>query len=193
MYFFRVGFISYEVISTYKILSKGIDTSVIDITEPKLQQLARTNRKYVDIKPKRGRSLSFIDKFWDSVAFTYAKKLLTIAQSDDLRTRKKAVDALSRIKTLDDWHYSLLAHMLDARTAVGLARSEDVDLKYFLKPPNRYVYYNHERIVSWMKHFLTSLEKCSKHPCMSYFISKAFVNPQVRDTAKNISLFSINM
>lgn len=116
------------------------------------------------------------------MTYSYARRLLNIAQSDDRNARVRAVDALAKIKNLDGWHYSLLAHTCDARTAVGLARTKDVDLKFFVNPPDRYVYYNHDKIVSWMKHFLISLTKRSEHPCMAYFIKKAFVNVQVTFT-----------
>lgn len=168
----------YQIHTTYSVLNTAIDTTVIDVTEPKSKK-TNISKKYVVIDPKQFKSQSPFDRFWDSLSFTYSRRLLNIAQSEDENFRRRAVDALAHIKTLDSWHYSILAHMVDARTAVGLARSENVDLKYFLKPPSRYVIYNHDRIVSWMKHFLISLDRCSKHPCMTYFINKAFINPQV--------------
>ncbi|GLV44251.1 uncharacterized protein CBL_12453 [Carabus blaptoides fortunei] len=173
-----VGWLGYEVHSMYKILNTSLDTSVIDHLEDNPKKFISANKKYICIESEPKKSPSFIDRFWDSVTYSYARRLLNIAQSDDRNARVRAVDALAKIRNLDGWHYSLLAHTCDARTAVGLARTKDVDLKFFVNPPDRYVYYNHDKIVSWMKHFLISLTKHSEHPCMAYFIKKAFVNVQ---------------
>lgn len=149
--------------------------------EPSSNAIHEATDEYLVIdKIKNQDSSPFsIGRLWYSLKFAYCLRLLNLANNDDKKTRIKAVKYLGSVRNLGNWHYSLLAHMCDARTAAGLARIKDVDLKYFLEPPFRYVSYNHEMLVNTMKEFLIVLHAKSKHLCMEYFISRAFVDVQV--------------
>ncbi|CAH1994451.1 unnamed protein product [Acanthoscelides obtectus] len=76
---------------------------------------------------------------------------------------------------MDQWHCCLLANMIDARAAVGLARSGDVDKRLFLEPPLRYHNFNKDMLVNVMRDFLINLYEKSQHQCLGYFLSKVFV------------------
>lgn len=149
--------------------------------EPPLQELYKENEEFVAARWLKSYQPSVfnLSRLWNSLKFSYARRLLSMANSGNKGVRVRAVAQLGRISNLDNWHYSLLAHMCDARTAVGLARTKDVDFRFFLEPPFRYMTYNHEMIVNTVKEFLIALHAKSKHLCLGYFISRAFVDVQV--------------
>ena len=64
--------------------------------------------------------------------------------------------------------------MCNADTAVGLARSENVDLRFFLPPPYRLISPNYEKLIKCVKTFIRKLNEHSAHPCLVYFIDKTF-------------------
>lgn len=69
--------------------------------------------------------------------------------------------------------------MIDPRTAVGLARTADSDLRLFPNPPIRYLVHTHDMIVDLVKDLLVKLHATSQHPCMGYFVSKVFADVDV--------------
>lgn len=150
--------------------------------EPPLQESYKENEDFVAARWLKSYQPSIfnLSRLWNSLKFSYARRLLSMANSGNRAVRIRAVTQLGRISNLDSWHYSLLAHMCDARTAVGLARARDVDFRFFLEPPFRYITYNHEMIVNTMKEFLIALHAKSKHLCLGYFISRAFIDVQVK-------------
>ena len=115
---------------------------------------------------EKPQTLSYlIMKWWKSLNRNLAHRLLYMAQHGSKKEREKAVHSLSSLKHLKgnpyfffikkiflrkhtikniifllDWHYRDVAQMLDARTAVALARTKNSDLRFFLKPP-----YYHEQ------------------------------------------------
>lgn len=111
---------------------------------------------------------------WDTLKFAYARRLVRLASSDKKSYRIKAIKQLAQIKNLDKWHCALLANMIGPQTAVALARSGGADKRLFMEPPLRYHNYNRDMIVNAMREFLIGLFERSQHPCMGYFLSKAF-------------------
>ncbi|KAF2904971.1 hypothetical protein ILUMI_01214 [Ignelater luminosus] len=187
-----VGWIITQINKTYRTLNSVLDTSVIHFMEP---------MKHVDHKQKVDDNFVLINwiktydnneqaakKGWNSLKFAYARRLLNMTNSENSAVRRRAVKQLAEIKNLDNWHYSLLAHILDARTAVGLARTEDVDPRFFIQPPYRYLSYNHEMIINSMKEFLIALNNRSKHSCMTYFINRAFFDQDAERLLDNESV-----
>lgn len=116
---------------------------------------------------------------WDALKFAYARRLVRLANNDNKTFRIKAIKQLAQIKHLDKWHCALLANMIDPRTAVALARSGGADKRLLMEPPLRYHNYNRDMIINAMREFLISLFEKSQHPCMGYFLSKAFVYEHV--------------
>lgn len=87
----------------------------------------------------------------------------------------KALNKLAKANYLDNWHYALVANMMDSQSAVTLARTENVDKRLFLEPPYRYHNYDKDQLINEMREFLITLYDKSQHPCIGYFLSKAFV------------------
>lgn len=146
--------------------------------EPQRRELEEDDKDFVTIKwfKTYQNTTSRLNRIWNSLTFSYARRLLSLASSESKAVRWRAIKQLAKIKYLDNWHYTLLAHMCDAKVAVGLARSKDVDLRFFTEPPYKY---NQEMLVNIVKEFLVDLHVKSKHVCIGYFISRVFVDVQV--------------
>ncbi|CAH1373103.1 unnamed protein product [Tenebrio molitor] len=169
------GWLCYQIQTTKNVLTNALDTSILSIVEPTITEKPE-NEDFVVIdmgREQEGQDASFRSN-WSSFKFSFAKRLLILANSENKYLRKKAVRQLARIKKLDNWQFNLLSNMIDARTAVGLARTPDVDPRFFIPPPLRYLGHTHNMIVDVMKDLLVNLHAISQHPCMDYFISKAF-------------------
>lgn len=155
-----------------------MDTSVLHLKTSQLQE--DEDQEYIDVQPffpyERN---SVLHSTWDSIKFAYARRLVRLANSDDPEYRVKAVKHLAKVKNLDEWHCSLLANMIDPRTAVGLARSGEADKRLLMEPPLRYHNYNKDMLVNAIRDFLINLYEKSQHPCLGYFLSKVFVYEHV--------------
>lgn len=101
-------------------------------------------------------------------------RLLHLANSGDYEQHLKAVKELSRLK-LPDAEYSQIAQSCSYRTAVGLARSANVDLRFFLPPPPLPPAIQGRTIVSLFREILTKLPTNSDklHSCITYYTTTA--------------------
>uniref|UniRef100_A0A2I3RZJ4 Protein SERAC1 n=1 Tax=Pan troglodytes TaxID=9598 RepID=A0A2I3RZJ4_PANTR len=61
--------------------------------------------------------------------------LLRKSKSDDKTTRLEAVREMSETHHWHDYQYRIIAQACDPKTLIGLARSEESDLRFFLLPP----------------------------------------------------------
>ncbi|PSN32433.1 hypothetical protein C0J52_22989 [Blattella germanica] len=106
--------------------------------------------------------------FWKSLKKSYCYQLVAMAQSKDRADRLKAVKLLSRQKHLKDWECQQVAQMCDARTAVGLARCEGIDLRLFLKPPYSHKTPTKQELTENICNLLFDLNKINNHACIKY-------------------------
>lgn len=161
-----------------------MDTHVIDVMEPPIDTHYEDNRafkvqKWLNVRDVREPSVLSLRWIWNRVVYAYARRLLYMANNERREIRLRAIKHLGGIKSLDNWYYYYLSHMYDVRTAVGLARIKDVDLRFFAEPPYRYLTYDHEMFVNTVKDFLVALHAASKHVCLEYFINEAFEDAHV--------------
>lgn len=184
--FFSFGYLGWQINSILDIVHHTIDTSVLDMEESAPKKAIQYTVNYIELPKEPGKSESIIDRFWDSMTFSYARRLLNLAQNENREYRLRAVESLSKIKNLDDWHYSFLAHMCDERTAVALARTEGVDQRFFLSPPKQLLFDDDVQLTTWMKELMQKLNTTCHHQCLSNFTKQNFINIQVR--LLNISL-----
>ena len=119
-----------------------------------------------------------IMKWWKSLTRNVAYKLLNIAQTSNDTERLKALYTLTSLNLKGiflvciiyqffaqiffnskfiDWHYQHIAQMLDAKTAVSLARMPNVDLRFFLQPPYHHVQYKLHVCIYYNYIYSTSL------------------------------------
>lgn len=151
--------------------------------EPSSYQNYKDENEYIFpkwIKPNQ-TSESVISKGWNSLKFLYAQRLLNLSKSENKMIRLRAMEQMRMIKKLDNWQYSLLAHMCDANTAIGLSRTPGVDPKLFVEPPRNYTTYNYYMLVNEAREFLLHLESQASHPCLTKFINQAFAEVTNRD------------
>lgn len=177
---FSSGWLFYQVKKTGDIFTNALDTEVLSLDEPIADMKEKKdNYVFIDIqKAQEYQDFSFYSS-WGNLKFSLAKRLLILANNDNKFIRTKAVRQLARIKKLDYWQFALLATMIDAKTAVGLARTENVDPRLFIEPPIQYLGHTQTMIINVMKDLLVNLHAKSQHPCMGVFISKAFAHHPV--------------
>ncbi|CAH1785151.1 unnamed protein product [Owenia fusiformis] len=97
--------------------------------------------------------------------------LLRLAQSNDHNVRLMGVEALSKQTDWCDSDYLEIAQACDARTLIGLARSPETDLRFFLPPPK--LPYVEESLEDQFRKLLSALPNEGIDKCTSYFTSTA--------------------
>lgn len=164
-----------QIKKTQEILNNTIDTSIIDLMEPRVEQELDTKKfVYIDWLKTYKATESTVTRGWNTLKFMFARRLLILANSDNREMRLRAIKHLGGIKNLENWQYSILAHMCNARTAVGLARTPKVDQRFFLQPQLKYATFNHYMLVKTLEEFLKYLNSLSNHRCLAKFISRVF-------------------
>ncbi|XP_051172225.1 protein SERAC1 isoform X2 [Leptopilina boulardi] len=166
-------------VATNVLQLENIHVQYIYVDDPRLKEIFMFREKedlnsYVKEKPQNLTNI--IMKWWKSLNRSLAYRLLYMARNGSKKERDKAVYSLSNLKHLKDWHYRGLAQMLDARTAVSLARMPNTDLRFFLPPP--YFHENHKLfdLIERAHKILLKLDNLchSCHPCLKQFINRKF-------------------
>ncbi|XP_071997145.1 protein SERAC1 isoform X2 [Engystomops pustulosus] len=99
--------------------------------------------------------------------------LLKGTQSTDKRVRLEAVQNIAGIHYCRDYQYRTVAQACDKRTTIGLARSKDVDLRFFLTPPALPKVDDNYSIENEVRQLLSSLPQTELDKCIKYFTSLA--------------------
>ena len=101
-------------------------------------------------------------------------RLLHQANTGSYEAHIKAVQELSKLQ-LSDSEFRQLAQSCDCRTAVGLARSAGVDLRFFLPPPLTPSEFKNKELIQLFRDILVKLPADSEqvHDCVKYFTSEA--------------------
>ncbi|XP_049812360.1 protein SERAC1 isoform X2 [Schistocerca nitens] len=160
----------------------------IYITDPKLKDdinlfASKCSEKDVDqILPWK-----WLESWRQSLAW----RLLSVAKTGDKYERLKAVRTLASLKDLKDSDFCNIAQSCDARTAVGLARSDGADLKYFLKSVYVNLYHNKQDVIDRLKQLLISLDNKSNHHCLRYLMAKTLPEYQRQDRIFDPEMSSI--
>uniref|UniRef100_A0A672Z668 Protein SERAC1 n=1 Tax=Sphaeramia orbicularis TaxID=375764 RepID=A0A672Z668_9TELE len=99
--------------------------------------------------------------------------LLKRTQSSNKAIRMQAVQELADNHHWHDYQYQTAAQFLDQRTAVGLARTPQVDLRFFLSPPTLPVLEDGMSAEDGLRQLLASLPQSEVDKCVQYFTSLA--------------------
>uniref|UniRef100_A0A8C5N4T0 Protein SERAC1 n=1 Tax=Leptobrachium leishanense TaxID=445787 RepID=A0A8C5N4T0_9ANUR len=99
--------------------------------------------------------------------------LLKNTQSSDRMIRLKAVQNLAGICHWHDYQYRTVAQACDRRTTIGLARSKDIDLRFFLPPPSLPKLNDNYSIEDELHRLLSTLPQTELDECVKYFTSLA--------------------
>ncbi|XP_076782814.1 protein SERAC1 isoform X1 [Arvicanthis niloticus] len=99
--------------------------------------------------------------------------LLRKSREDDRATRLEAVRELSGAHHWHDYQYRIIAQACDPRTLIGLARSKESDLRFFLPPPPLPSLKEDSSTEEELRHLLASLPQTELDECLQYFTSLA--------------------
>jgi hypothetical protein len=104
--------------------------------------------------------------------------LLHLTNTGGYEQHIKAVQDLSKL-SLSDGEFQQLAQSCECRTAVGLARTANVDLRFFLPPSVLPPECRERELLEMFKDVLTKLpaESADLHECIAYFTSTALDQP----------------
>ncbi|XP_077005481.1 protein SERAC1 isoform X2 [Tamandua tetradactyla] len=99
--------------------------------------------------------------------------LLRKSKSEDEAARLQAVQEMSESHHWHDYQYRIIAQASDPRTLIGLARSKDSDLRFFLPPPPLPSLKEDSSIEEELRQLLASLPQTELDECIRYFTSLA--------------------
>ncbi|XP_006868541.1 PREDICTED: protein SERAC1 [Chrysochloris asiatica] len=99
--------------------------------------------------------------------------LLRKSLSGDKAARLQAVQEMSQAHHWHDYQYRIIAQACDLRTLVGLARSKESDLRFFLPPPPLPSLKEDSSFEEELRHLLTSLPQTEVDECVQYFTALA--------------------
>uniref|UniRef100_A0A670XWY4 Protein SERAC1 n=1 Tax=Pseudonaja textilis TaxID=8673 RepID=A0A670XWY4_PSETE len=154
-------FATYEVLTLRKLFS--FDTQVVQQEKLKSYIYLQT----VSLDQKRFSTL-------DAEERDYALWLLVKrSQSNDKMVRLQAVEELAANRYWHDYQYRTVAQTSDQRTAIALARSKDVDLRFFLPP---HLLLNPQDtccLEDELRLLLAALPQTDLDQCVQYFTSLA--------------------
>uniref|UniRef100_A0A674A191 Protein SERAC1 n=1 Tax=Salmo trutta TaxID=8032 RepID=A0A674A191_SALTR len=99
--------------------------------------------------------------------------LLKRACSANRTTRLSAVQELAQNHHWHDYQYQTAAQAIDQRTALGLARTSQVDQRFFLSPPVLPWVEDRLSVEDGLRQLLASLPQSEVDQCVQYFTSLA--------------------
>ncbi|XP_071776434.1 protein SERAC1 [Centroberyx gerrardi] len=99
--------------------------------------------------------------------------LLKRTRSATKAVRLQAVEELANNHHWQDYQYQTAAQVIDQRTAVGLARTPRVDLRFFLSPPALPEMGDGFSVEDGLRQLLASLPQSEVDKCVQYFTSLA--------------------
>uniref|UniRef100_A0A9L0JVJ8 Protein SERAC1 n=1 Tax=Equus asinus TaxID=9793 RepID=A0A9L0JVJ8_EQUAS len=99
--------------------------------------------------------------------------LLRKSKLDDRTARLQAVQEMSETHHWHDYQYRIIAQACDPRTLIGLARSKESDLRFFLPPPRLPSLTEDYSIEEELRQLLASLPQTELDECIQYFTSLA--------------------
>ncbi|XP_028858727.1 protein SERAC1 isoform X2 [Denticeps clupeoides] len=190
-------FIAYEVVSLNKALT--IDTQVIlqekhksyiyltpssyrdqeniaaGLTYKARKELHKAARRFLEISSRvllqpLDEHLSHVDADPHECALWV---LLKRTRSPNQAVRLRAVQELAHNLHWHDYQFRTAAQAVDQRTVVGLARTPQVDLRFFLSPPALPELEDGISVEDELRHLLASLPQSEVDQCVQYFTSLA--------------------
>ncbi|MBN3300178.1 SRAC1 protein, partial [Amia calva] len=115
--------------------------------------------------------------------------LLKKTRSADRIERLQAVKELAGNPHWQDYQYRSAAQASDHRTAIGLARTKDVDLRFFLLPPLLPEIGDSYSIEDNLRQLLASLPQPEVDQCVQYFTSLALRESSQSLAAQRVGLW----
>nr|XP_057913413.1 protein SERAC1 [Doryrhamphus excisus]XP_057913414.1 protein SERAC1 [Doryrhamphus excisus] len=151
------------------------DNLAAGLTHKTRRELHKAARRFLEISSRLllqslDERLSHVDADPHEVALWV---LLKRTQSDSRAVRLQAVQELAQNHHWHDYQYQTAAQVIDQRTAVGLARTPRVDLRFFLPPPALPDLDDGFSAEDGLRQLLASLPQSEVDQCVQYFTSLA--------------------
>ncbi|KAM9840052.1 protein SERAC1 isoform 2-T2 [Aulostomus maculatus] len=148
---------------------------VAELTHKARRELHKAARRFLEMSSKLllqsiDERLSHLDADPHDVALWV---LLKRTQSANQAVRLQAVQELADNHHWQDYQYQTAAQVLDERTAVSLARTPQVDLRFFLPPPALPDLDDGFSAEDGLRQLLASLPQSEVDRCVQYFTSLA--------------------
>lgn len=132
----------------------------------------------VRAKPRGDKLVAFLPWLVSQSADHW--NLLRLAQSESRIGRIIGIDKLTR-ETWQDYQYREIRQAADYRTFVGLARSQNVDMRFFREPPQ--LSNPKKELIEGLQQLLSSLP-VAEDPCIGYFTSTGLQKNESRDLGR---------
>nr|XP_042118308.1 protein SERAC1 isoform X2 [Peromyscus maniculatus bairdii] len=158
-------FLTYEVLALKKSLT--LDTQVVE--REKMKSYIYVHTVPMD-KAENRDSFSTVDIEDHDCAMWL---LLRKSREEDKAARLKAVQEMSEAHHWHNYQYRIIAQACDPRTLIGLARSKESDLRFFLPPPPLPPLKEDSSTEEELRHLLASLPQTELDECLQYFTSLA--------------------
>ncbi|XP_012284390.2 protein SERAC1 [Orussus abietinus] len=198
----------YQIRRISQILQSAVNTNVLQLEQGLTQYIYLDDSRFEDVvfwenklnleefvKESRPSTYSYLKTNWSSFHRNWAYKLLHVAQTGSKSDRWKALCSLSRSSHLNDWDYRHMAQMLNAKTAIILARMPNLEPRFFLKPPYDHVRLKLDDVRKRLCSMLINLNKSCNgcHKCLSEFIDKRLCNYQQESLFQDYDLVITGM
>ncbi|KAF9406303.1 hypothetical protein HW555_013276 [Spodoptera exigua] len=138
------------------------------------------NRTFQVEYDKATRQSVGLARIWKSLKHSLAWRLLWLCRHGNKDQRNIALEQLASFKNNKVWDCCKLAQAMDENTAVLLARTRGVDLRYFLPPPIhiRRAALSNELVSFKLRDLILAVQNVNPHCCIEHFLSKYFANVQ---------------
>lgn len=154
---------------------KEQETITTGLTSKARRELHKAARKFLEISSRillrpLDEHLSHVDADPHEVALWV---LLKRARSNNQEVRLQAVRDLASNHHWHDYQLQTASQVVDQRTAVGLARTPQVDLRFFRSPPGLPEVQDGFSVEDGLRQLLASLPQSEVDQCVQYFTSLA--------------------
>ncbi|KAF3849915.1 hypothetical protein F7725_019634 [Dissostichus mawsoni] len=151
------------------------DNLTAGLTQKARRELHKAARRFLELSSRvllqsLDEHFSHVDADPHEVALW---ALLKRTMSPNKAIRVQAVQDLAENHHWQDYQYQTAAQIIDQRTAVGLARTPKVDLRFFLRSPALPELENNLSAEDGLRQLLASLPQSEVDKCVQYFTSLA--------------------
>ncbi|XP_039764041.1 protein SERAC1 [Pararge aegeria] len=177
--------VAYHCSLINKSIKNIVNTNVLDVEKKFTAEYIYIDDPSYDatMKLEHTREISNsvgFSRIWKSLKHSLAWKLLWVCRHGSKEQRNLAIDQLAAFKNNKSWDCLRIAQAVDKNTAVLLAHTYGVDLRYFLPPPLhvRRAALTSELLSYTFKDMINYVQIVNPHSCIQHFLSKYFVNLQ---------------
>ncbi|CAH0716491.1 unnamed protein product, partial [Brenthis ino] len=175
----------YHIREINKSIGKIVNTNALDVEKKiSVEYIYIDDPSYnatmkVEYDKEISNNIGF-SRIWKSLKYSLAWRLLWLCRNGNKEQQNLALDQLAAFKNNKHWDCLKIAQALDKTTAVLLARTHGVDLRYFLPPPIhiRRAALTSELLSYKFKDMLSTVQTINPHRCIQHFLSKYFINIQ---------------